>query len=720
MKRKIYNIINKLSRAATVSLSAMALSLTACEDKPFEPSIDLGVNNETVKLANKESETPVSIYSTGDWNVRLEPQVDWASVNRASGSGNGQVLLSYKSNPQSIRRVTMVITRGGVQRRILFEQEGDAVTFRFKLDGREMTFEKMQAKRYLTFATNLPNDQFANVEVRDMHYVEGEEGWMSDIRIEGRVLAFDVTENETGAPRSASLTVVYVDPYDNDAEYETTATVTQSVTSSTAITIDELISRFEAAAAAGLVDNNGNWKVSADEESGIKVVGYAVSDSDGENTATNSENKWVNTGYPSMSNEVNGRTAYIQNADANMGIRLSMSSAAENIITRFGETHVRVDGLTMQRLQNPTRYSINNIPIYNIVSVSEADETKIPVKEKYISELTDADVYTYVKLRDAEFTYKQSSFYCTNNGYASMCDIYPVNVRDINGDRIYMYVNHGCSWARNGQAIPQGSGTLGGVITYEASNRFGIDGDMGRYCIRPFDAADLQVDVAADPRYVTVAEWNWDNKALNKTSDNRVLPITGSGYLYHDKETVVPALANNFNELIADATAKGTKYSAACRFTTEWITSDKQLLGVNAEFSTANAVGRNMTVTFAGYAGDQSANGTGIVVPSYWVIQYSVDGENFTTLPASRFVLHPFVCWNAKCPDFATYGLHEYSFNLPDELFGREKVVLKFVPEDNRATTSINAPEQSPAGSTLSASTKSSVTFSDITIKYNK
>ncbi len=721
MKQITYKIMEKFGRAAMALMLVSASLLASCEDKAFEPSLSLSVNNKIIRLENKASETPISIYSTGDWNVRLVPEVDWASLDRTSGSGSQQVWLTYQSNPQSVRRVTLVVTKGGERREILIEQTGDAVAFRFKLDGREMTFEKSKSTCYLTFATNIPKDQFETVTVRDMQYVDGTDGWLSNIRIENRVLAFDVTENDTGAPRSATITAVYIDKYDNDAEYETTAKVTQTTTSSVGITVDELISQYVQAEAAGLVDEGGNWTITTDQESGIKVVGYAISDSEGQNTATNRENKWQGSGYPSMSNEVNGQTAYIQNADGSKGIRLLMSGASDNIVTRLSEVNVRVDGLTMMREENPARYTIKNIPVYNVVGLSEASASNIPVKEKYIGELTDEDVYTYVTLKDVEFTYKQSSFFCTNNGYAGMCDIYPVNVRDINGDKLYMYVNHACTWARNGEVIPQGSGKLSGVITHEVSDRFGIDGYMGRYSIRPYDKTDLQVSADPDSRYATIVEWNWDNRSMDKTADNRIRPIVGSGYLYHDRhDAFAPELKNNFNELVADATMKGAKANAACRFTTEWVDASKNMYGVNAEFSTAGITGRNMAVTFSGYAGDQSANGSGIVVPSYWLIKYSFDGETYTDVPDSRFVLHPFVCWHERCPYFATYGLHEYSVNLPAELFGRDKVLLRFVPEDNRCTTSINVATPDPAGGTLSSSTKLSVTFSDVTVKYNK
>lgn len=731
MKTMINNIAKYFARVAAVAMVAALPMLTACEDKLFESNIALGVNYEKIALVNQASTTPISIYSNGDWTAHLEPQVNWASIDRTSGSKNEQITLTYSSNPDAIRRVTLVVKSGSNVRRVLIEQEGAAVKFRFKLDGREVTIEKPQATRFLTFETNIPLDQYANVEVRELKFLDSENiGWISNPRIEGRVLAFDVLANDGDVNRSASISVAYVDPYDG-AEFTTNATVTQSTEESVGITIDELIANYETAVVAGEVNANGEWVVTSPYEIGIKIVGVGVSSSEGLNTASNTVNQVQTTSsgsatYNAISHEENGRTAYLQNETGTQGIRILAASAADNIISPFAEAQVRVDGITMVREENPTRYTLKDVPVYHIVGVGDANSVVVPAKEKYINELTDADVYTYVTLKDVEFTFKQGSFFNTNNGYKSRCDFYPVCVRDIQGGTLYMFANHSVDWVRNGNPIPQGSGNLRGVITYETSNDYGVrDGSMGRYSIRPYDKNDLMVEATADNRYKTIVEWDWNNKVLDMKTGNKVQPIVGTGDLYHDNG-VAPTLANNFNYLKVEFNEKNEEIkantSSAIRYTTKWMDTNGDYIGLNFDFSTLNETGSNPVITFCGYGGSsQSETGTGSLVVSYWTLHYSIDGgETFTQLPDCEFTFRPFVYWNNLCPIYATMGVQEYAYNLPEEILGKENVRIRMVPAISKMSSSHGASNPKLDGQTLDSSKTAGMVLCNVTVKYNK
>lgn len=733
MKTIVNNIIKHLTRAAAVVALAVSPVLTACEDRLFEENIPLGTNFSKIALENMSSTTPISVVSTGNWTARLEPTVTWATIDRTSGSGNEQIQLTYSANPEAIRRVTLVLKMGHHTRRILIEQAGDATHFRFKLDGREITIEKPKATRYLTFDSNLPADQYANVEVRDLKFLDANNAdWISNPRMNGKVLAFDVEANDGDVNRSAQITVAYVDPYSETVEeYETTATVTQSTEESQGITVDELITNYENAKVAGEVNAQGEWVVTSPFTTGVKVVGVSVSNSDGLNTASNAVNNPTegsngNAAYAAISHEENGRTAYIQNETATKAIRVLTQTAADNFVSPFAEAQIRVDGLTMVREENPTRYTIKNVPIYHIVGVGEANTKTVPVKEKYISELTDEDVYTYVTLKDVEFTFKQSSFFNTNNGYYGRCDYYPVNVRDIQGSKIYMFVNHSVDFVRNGNPIPQGSGNLRGVITYETSHGYGIrDGYMGRYSIRPYNADDLMVAAEPDSRYKTIVEWDWDNEVLDMTSDNKVKSIVGNGYIYHDNGTA-PKLANDFNYLKIEFNSENKEIKenprSAIRYTTKWVTSAGEFIGLNYEFSTLGEAGNNPVMTFCGYGGSsQDPDGSGSIVVAYWTLYYSIDGGvTFTQVPDCEFTLRPFVYWSAKCPYYATMGVQEYSYNLPAEVLGQEKVIIRMVPAINKRSSMYGQANPALDAVTLDSSHSVGMVICNATVKYNK
>ena len=151
----------------------------------------------------------------------------------------------------------------------------------------------------------------------------------------------------------------------------------------------------------------------------------------------------------------------------------------------------------------PERVSIKNVTKNMVVSQVAGDKSSLPKKEKYISELTDSDLYTYVTLKDVEFPMRKGSIVPVNEGYAigtgaHRLSKYPLMVRDINANHIYMYTNTVCEYRNDGTRLPYGSGKISGVIVHERYPRFewreGADpaemdddvtlGNIGRYQIR--------------------------------------------------------------------------------------------------------------------------------------------------------------------------------------------------------------------------------------------
>lgn len=138
-----------------------------------------------------------------------------------------------------------------------------------------------------------------------------------------------------------------------------------------------------------------------------------------------------------------------------------------------------------------------------VISQEAGSAADVPVKEKYMNELTDDDIYTYVTLKDVEFPVRKGSITPVNEGYsigtnAHRISKYPLLVRDVNGDDMYMLTNTNCAYRSDGTRLPYGSGKISGVIVHERFSRFewrnGADpaemeedptlGYIGRYQIR--------------------------------------------------------------------------------------------------------------------------------------------------------------------------------------------------------------------------------------------
>jgi len=91
---------------------AVSGSVVSCEKSdPSDDGFDLSLRTEASIYSN--GQTFVDIKSPGDWTLAIEPQVDWASVGRKSGSGstNG-IALSWKENSDSKSRSLTVVLHG--------------------------------------------------------------------------------------------------------------------------------------------------------------------------------------------------------------------------------------------------------------------------------------------------------------------------------------------------------------------------------------------------------------------------------------------------------------------------------------------------------------------------------------------------------------------------------------------------------------------------------
>lgn len=180
-----------------------------------------------------------------------------------------------------------------------------------------------------------------------------------------------------------------------------------------------------------------------------------------------------------------------------------LSDASDNIFKQFDRVQILLHGAVATLNEEPDRVVLRNVTKNMVVSQVAGTKSSIPVKEKYIGELTDADLYTYVTLKDVEFPVRKGSISPVNEGYAigtgaHRLSKYPLMVRDINANHIYMYTNTVCVYRNDGTRLPYGSGKISGVIVHERFPRFewreGADpgemdddvtlGNIGRYQIR--------------------------------------------------------------------------------------------------------------------------------------------------------------------------------------------------------------------------------------------
>lgn len=263
--------------------------------------------------------------------------------------------------------------------------------------------------------------------------------------------------------------------------------------------------------------------------------GVVVSDCKSANMAYN-----PNTSYQTVDTSVSARTVYIQSEDARYGLRLLLDSADANVFSRGDRVTIGLNGVTVLVFDNPVAYSIENVGAGMFVAHTAGDASSLTPKRKTVAELTDDDIYTYTSLTDMEFVFKQGAYTNVNESYVQESELNKGNVnpvhigdssarlmQDRSGRAIYMQINSLCPWRRTlnpqssgNHGVPQGVGTLSGIIVSEPNSRYGAsDGSIGKYSIRPVDESDIAgadaIPWEASSARNTLAAWNFDHGVSN-------------------------------------------------------------------------------------------------------------------------------------------------------------------------------------------------------------
>ena len=711
------------------SILAILALFSSC-NREFEWE-GFGVNNDDseehcIKLEkDSEGSTRISVYSDGAWSAELEDELDWATISNTSGNGDGFITFTYKINRDAIRRAFVLIHSKGETKRVMIVQNGADIVFRFRADDGDMVIEKEATTYYLALDANIASNLYKYVVLDEVQY-DGDEGWISDVKMVGEQLSLNVAANDTDSERSARLGITFTDPHTKLVYGPSYVNITQATTSSVEITWENLLARYEAATDR---KSDGSWTITTEgeeEASGIKISGVSLSFPENTNAAMNAQSAWSGSSFAVTNTYNNDATNYFMSEDGAYSMIVRMDTAKDNILAQYSKAQIRVNGATLRKLGDG-RYMLSDIRSRNIVSIVTGTEHNVPTVERSISELTSKDYYHIVTLKDVELVYNKGAFYNTTDGYRYACDYYPTMLRDKNGNTIYMMFNYTAAyWVRNGKAAPLGKGDVKGIITYETSPRYGSNpnivdgvttgnGSIGAFVIRPFDESCLKFNYDEQNNFsATHTEWCWNDSNL-VLDGNAALAKVGEGKVYHELD-VKPVLGSNFNGLTYSTSATGTQISnASCAFSSNWCDAEGTPKGIIFEFN-AKTLGAGASLNLAYWAGSQATSGVGLNFPANWKLEYSTDGVTYTTLEGSEFDIHPFVWWASNCPTFATHGLAQRSFLLPAELCGVEKAYIRLAPYNNKCA---NASD--PEGGTFSPkSTATGLYLAAVTIKYNK
>lgn len=424
-------------------------------------------------------------------------------------------------------------------------------------------------RRAVAFSTNL-GALLAEMKVEVTYADPAVADFISDVELGAGELTYAITANEGVEKRYATITVSCADLA--GGVVSASSNITQRVTAQPReVSYADLRALFTAE----------DKSYASDEDHIDYLLCRVIGDAGNPNMDQN-----LNTGPNSITTDENDCTNYVQSLDGRYGFRLKFAAPADNVCLRGEQVKILLDGVTLSRESDPMRYTLRGLKAGNIEKAAEA--SALEPKARTIATLTDDDIYTYCALSGLEFSVKEGA-YTNVREYDAIGNPCNANLSfaggtqaqkakdgaanllyDGDNDAIYMLVNMNCGWRRTGRSVPQGVGTVSGIVVHTPMERWG--GNVGRYSIRPFDEADIDIPRAAASAYATLVEWRLD-KAV----------ISVGAYKWNDNGTyTVGSAANSATQLVqnrmhatTDNTGGGARLYSENRMLNQTVTADR-------------------------------------------------------------------------------------------------------------------------------------------------
>lgn len=580
-----------------------------------------------------------------------------------------------------------------------------------------------------------------NIEIEEMNvevlYGEEEaEEWISDLSITNGYLMMKTAPNtDREALRNARIRLTYTDGW------EKTLTATVFVMQANALNeFGKKITFEELRDMVGRINRD------------VYIEGRIISDIGNGNNGENSMRTQTQIDYTETH-----RTVYIQSLDGKMGFMIKTPTVEDNIFERYSTVRLLLKGAILKEETEPKRYILERVTSTMVMSSLAGSAADVPVKEKYYSELTDDDLYTWVTLRDCELPVRKGSLTPINEGYsratgANRISKYSMLVRDRKGDSFYMLTNTTCLYRRDGSMLPYGSGTISGVLVHETDDRFEWGGEpgmgeIGRYQIRHLEKSDIALKpdfkdsfsaLLTEYRYGKLENHNFrpttgDNGYLTHTCPD---PVThDAGYGMSDASYLGP-VGNSDNpdggENKGNINGNGVVEDGRQMCTSEDTNKDGKGNVSSADFSAwGNECNWWSTVTNRSEAWLLHLSTEGIstdmlsmqvavhnrsvgLAPRYMRVDWSEHGDNSRDdwNYIGEFSVPDIVYWS-KTQFWQSAGFKHVNVPLPLELLGRKDVCIRFSAASNKAGSK-DEYDASPIGD------KGSMAFSYIGIRYNK
>ena len=609
--------IKKVFRCGAVALAALATACVVEETTPFTGS-ELGALQKVYEVESFADMLHVDVYSNSTYTISLLNDADWVTFPSSATNDDG-FDVSYTENNETHRQaiLRLAIEQFNHADTVYIRQRGLAAQYLKMADAGVVVPGSAAGELVTDIDTNVDADQ---IEIKAVNLSAGDE-WISNLRVEEQggesKLCFDYAANDSAdALRKARVTMSYVDGWNNHVSYD--VIITQR-TAEDKLGVEKSFEQVRA-----MADEKG---VVLNED--ILIEGIVVSNRESGNAGDNAQNSPATIDY-----SISERTIYLESIDGQYGFMLKTATKADNIFLFGDKVSFSLRGAKLFRSKavlskmlgetTPEYYWFTDVT--SSMVVSRVEGAAVPVKELSINQLTDADIFTYVKLQNCELSMRKGPMTPINEGYANATGAnrtakHPILLHDMNGDALYIYTNTTCPYRRLGERLPYGIGTMSGVIVHELYSRFEYAdndtgdedtyGNIGRYQIRHQSYADFgMAKDSKDAQSTVLAEWS---------------------YITDQYLTIYPATAGVDKNAVMDHTFRYTDNSASD-------TRKHTCVNFDDEFSYLGPIGNSTDLMFGKNTGNKNGlgvildDGTNWMAPGYtgYRSEYMVNINNVT------------------------------------------------------------------------------------------
>ncbi len=482
-----------MKRIAYILTFVLAVAACVEKDERIE-AIEIGAMEENVTLECVQGRYVMDVLANGDYSAIIS-QGDWLCFDSGSmthsGSGDSQVGITYEMNRGASRTAEVILSRKGRNAVVVLTQKG-IIDMGLSLAGHNLTATQQGGLMSAKIETMMKND-----ELRFEVSYKGVQGWISDIRKENNTIIFNVLPNASQESRAAVIRITCR----ADENLYDELHVAQDGSGD----VNEDISFVDLHALAS-EDNE------VEITSSLVLTGRVINDN---SEGNGSETTNISAELQDMQRA--SRVIYVQSDDAAAGVLVEFATVEDNTTSRFDHISLNLKGMTLVKHpaseKEPLRYELNGAKVSNIVQTTGGSIYDLPVREKYIGDLTDSDMYTYVTLVDCEIPVRKGPFVPVDLRYDNGMNKYPMPLRDIKGSSTWLLSNTSCAWARDGKGLPLGAGRVSGVIVHEKCDNYEWDnteasikmasglaldyvtgvGTISRYQIRPVVREDIDL-----------------------------------------------------------------------------------------------------------------------------------------------------------------------------------------------------------------------------------